>query len=326
MGRATVNRVIQVGVESTPGTAVAADKKLPLTSFSLSRNVEPKKYRAWGFKGNTGSKIVKDFGGGSMEGPLNFTEIVYPLSTLVTPVITTPGGGTLSRQWVFTAFASGADVFKTLTVQEGDATAARQMAHTILTDFGINYAPDDTTISGSLLGKKPTTVSLTGSPTSIAQLPGGPREVDMFMDAIGGTHGATAVTDAISAAFNIANKQVPRWVQSTSQASFKDTVEVPPELTANIVTEDNAQSRAFYDAITGSANPVKLVRLLHTGPLIEAAIFHKFQLDFAAPIIGTEQTDADGVWAYQYQIDPEYNATFGNKLWEITIITTLTAL
>lgn len=325
-GRGTVNRVVQVGPETVYGTPVSASKQLPSMSFTLSRTLEPRKYRSQGYKSTTTSKINKDYGGGTLSGPVTYTDIVYPLSTLVTPVITTPSGGTNSRDWTFTIVASGTDAFKSLTIQEGDANRARQMAGAILTTFGINYGAEESTVTGTVLGKTPTTATLTASPTAIAQLPGGPREVDFFMDAIGGTIGTTAVTDFLFGNFNIANKQAPKWVQSTSQTSFKETVEVPINLTAQMVTEDNAQSAAFYDAITSSSNPVKLCRFQHTGPTIEGSIKYKVRVDFAAPIIGTEQTDADGVWGYQYQVDPEYNATFGNKLCEIVVTNTLTAL
>ena len=73
MGRASVNRVVQVGVESTKGTAVAADKQLPTMDLQLTRNIDVQQFRAQGFKLQTAAPIVHDFGGGSLAGPMNFT-------------------------------------------------------------------------------------------------------------------------------------------------------------------------------------------------------------------------------------------------------------
>lgn len=328
MARALVNRLVQVGPEVTKGTAVAASKQLPSMDIRLSRTLDIAKFRAAGYKITTVKQMLKDFGSGTLnESPINFTEIVYALSTIVTPVISTPGGATLARKWLFTAKATGEDAFTTLTVQEGDATAGRQMVYTLFTDLNFALSTEGATVSGSLLGRAPAAASLTGSPTAIAQLPGSPRGVDIYMDAIGGTIGTTKVTRAGAASFGIANRQAPFWVLNTTFPSFAETVETPPDLTASFTTEDNAESRTLYDSISAASNPVKLMRYLVTGPLIEGSTYYTLKVDFAASVEAMEQTDIDNaVWGYQYSMSPEYNSTFGNKAFEIELITTLTAL
>lgn len=326
MGRASVNRIVQIGVETTPGTAVAASKQLPTMSLRLSRSIDVQQFRAQGYKLPTAAPIVHDLGGGSLEGPMNFTEIGSLLATIVTPVITTPGGATLARKWLFTALASGANAFKTLTIQEGDATAAVQMAYSLLTQFGLNYTDAGATVSGTLLGRAPTTASLTGSPTAVAQLPGTARGVDVYMDAIGGTIGTTKVASAKECSFNASNLQAPNWVLNTTFQSFVDTVETVPTIESMFAMEFDAQARTLYDAVIAASNPVKLIRFLITGPLIEGATFYTLGVDFAAQVIGTEQRDIDGVWGYQFNLLPQYNSVFGNKAFEIELITTLTAV
>lgn len=326
MGRASVNRVVQVGVESTPGTAVPANKTLPLTSLTLSRSIDVQQFRTQGYKIPSAAPIVHDLGGGSVEGPMNFTEIVYPLSTIVTPGITTPGGATLARQWLFTALASGENAFKTLTIQEGDSTAAVQMAYSVLTQFGISYTDAGATISGTILGRTPTTASLTGSPSAIAQLPGTARGVDVYMDAIGGTIGTTKVASAKEATFSASNLRAPNFVLNTTYQSFIDTVEVPPTVEAMFACEFDAAARTLYDSVIAASNPYKLIRFKIAGPIIEGATPYSLTIDFAAQVIGTQQRDIDGVWGYQFNLLPQYNSTFGNKAFEITLITTLTAL
>src|SRR5678815_72664 len=133
-GRGAVNRQVQVGVETTPGTPVAANKLLPSMSLTLSPEIDNKEYRAQGWKMSTANKIIHFDGGGTLSGPLNYSEIVYLLNTIVTGVITTPAGGTNSRKHKFSPTATGTDAFKTLTIQEGDSTAATQMAYSLLTD------------------------------------------------------------------------------------------------------------------------------------------------------------------------------------------------
>lgn len=292
--------------------------------LQLSRSIDVQQFRAQGYRVPTAAPIVHDFGGGSLAGPMNFTEIVYPLSTIVTPAITHPG--TLAYQWLFTYLASGANAFKTLTVQEGDSTAAVQMAYSLLTQWGLSYTDGGASISGTMLGRTPTTASLTGSPSAISQLPGTARGVDIYMDAIGGTIGTTKVATAKEATFNVSNLQAPNWVLNTTYQSFIDTVETVPTINAMFAMEFDSQARTLYDSVVAASNPVKLMRFLITGPLIESTTYYTLNIDFAAQVIGTEQRDIDGVWGYQFTMLPQYNSTFGNKAFEIKLITTLVSL
>lgn len=322
-GRATVNRQVQIGVESTPGTPVAANKSLPSLSLYLTRNLETKDYRSQGFKPNTASQIIKDHGMGRVTGPLNYTEIIYPLNSLVTGVITTPGGGTTSRDHTFTPASVGADAFKTFTIQEGDASAATQMAYSVFAEFGLNADNSTAEISGSLVGMTPTTTTLTGSPTSIALLPVNIREIDLWMDPTFAAIGTTKVSDHLGSSFNISNKYGLKWVLNTANTSFKDIVELAPSLTFSFTTEHNAQSRTLYDSV--STNPVQYFRFQATGPIIEAAIRYKFQLNAGVNIKATEQIDSEGVWGYKYDCAPVYTSTFPGA-WSVVVTNTLTGL
>jgi hypothetical protein len=295
-------------------------------NIQLTRSIDVQQFRAQGFKIPTAAPIVHDFGGGSLDGPMNFTEIVYPLSTIVTPVITTPGGATLARKWLFTYLATGANAFTTLTIQEGDSTAALQMVYALLTEFGLNYSDSGAEISGSWLGRLPTTTTLSSSPSTIAQLPGTARGVDIYMDAIGGTIGTTKVATAKEATFNASGLQGPNWVLNTTYQSFIDTVELPPTIAAMFAMEADSQARTLYDAVVAASNPVKLIRFLITGPLIEGSTYYTLKVDFAAQVIGFAKRDLDGVHTFEFQLLPQYNSTYGNKAFEIELITTLTAL
>jgi hypothetical protein len=322
-GRSTVNRQVQVGVETTPGTAVAANKSLPSISLVITRTLETKEYRSQGFKPVTARQIIKDYGSATMTGPLNYTEIVYSLNTLVTGVISTPATGVLSRDHTFTPAATGADAFKTLTIEEGDSTAATKMAHSLFTEFGMTTNLETAEVSGALVGRAPSTATLTASPTAIDLLPVNIREIDLYLDTTFAGLGTTKVTDALSAAFQVTNKQALKWVLNTAETSFKDTVETAPTLTFSWETEHNAQSRAFYDLI--STNPTRYLRLKVTGPIIEGAITYKFQLDVGCQVNATEQTDVDGTWGYRYDCIPIYTSTFPGA-WAIQVTNKITAL
>lgn len=325
MGRGTVNRVVQVGVESTPGTAVAANKVLPSMSMTITPRMRSAEVIAQGFKAPTDLQLLGGYSDIALTGPLNYTEIIYPLNMLATGVITTPGGGTASRQHTFSPSAQGTDPFKTLTVQEGDSTAATQAAGTFLKDFGFTVADGGVNITGALNGRYPTAVSLTGSPTSVAQLTASPREIDIFLDPTFGAIGTTKLTDGLSLNYGLTDKQAMKFVLNTSFASYSESIEVRPTQIFSFITEHNPQSRTLFAGIS-TGNPLQYMRMKATGQIIEGAIPYSFRFDIPVKVKATEQVDSEGVWGYRYDCTPRYDATFGNKLWEIQVVNTITAL
>lgn len=325
MGRGTVNRVVQVGVESTPGTAVAANKVLPSMSMTITPRMRTKDIEAQGFKAPTDVQQLGGYSEIALSGPLNYTEIVYILNMLVTGVITTPGGGTTSRQHTFSPTVQGTDAFKTLTIQEGDSTAATQAAGSFLKDFGFTASDTGVDVTGAINGRYPTTVSLTGSPTSVAQLTASPREIDIYLDPTFGAIGTTKLTDGLNLTYGITDKQTMKFVLNTSFASYSESVEVKPTQTFSFITEHNAQSRTLWAGIS-TGNPLQYMRMKATGPIIEGAIPYSFRFDIPVKVKATEQVDSEGVWGYRYDCTPRYDATFGNKLWEIQVVNTISAL
>jgi len=80
---ATVFQGIQIGVESTAGEAVAANKKLLSTSITPVPKVETKPFRAMGNKYASFSTLNKEWAGLNIEGAPTYNEIVYLLSSLL---------------------------------------------------------------------------------------------------------------------------------------------------------------------------------------------------------------------------------------------------
>ena len=324
MGRATVNRKVQIGLETTAGNAAVANRLLPSLSIDLGPKFTSKEYRAAGFKYNTTSRIHQAWAEGPVSGPLDYEQLYYALYSLIgAPTTTTPGGGSISRQHVFSPNPNSADAFKTLTVEQGDADAAEIAAYCVIRELGFEWGLDDVTMTGSAIARLPTVGSLTATPTAVPQVPVSAREIDVFIDPTTyGNIGTTKVTDALSSSFKIGNKFVPKWVLNTANASFKDVTEVPVDLDLSFITEHNAQSRALFATIAN--NPIQFVRVLATGPIIEGAIPYKIQVDVACHIAGVEQPDVEGVWGYEYSAKPFSDVTMARPF-QITLVNTRTA-
>jgi hypothetical protein len=75
--RAAVYEGIQFGVETTPGTPVAANKQLLGLSLNFDKMTDIKPYRPQGVKFDTTSQVGKEFTGGRFEGIPCYNDLVY---------------------------------------------------------------------------------------------------------------------------------------------------------------------------------------------------------------------------------------------------------
>jgi hypothetical protein len=96
----SVNQGIQIGVESTHGTGVAASKDLEMLIVTLSPQIDTVIKRPKGCMHNAVILANKDWTDGKYEGAGSYSECIYPISgVLGAATVTTPGGGTLSLSW-----------------------------------------------------------------------------------------------------------------------------------------------------------------------------------------------------------------------------------
>ena len=87
--RSSVAQVQQIGVEVTPGTAVAATRRLGAMTLTPSINAETDPYRPQGSKFPTVMTMNREWTELAMEGKPTYEEVVYPLAMVGTaPVVT----------------------------------------------------------------------------------------------------------------------------------------------------------------------------------------------------------------------------------------------
>lgn len=132
---ATIFQGLQLGVETTPGTAVSANKRLPCTNLEgLSTEIPSEDFTP------TGQKIAEDvvLGKGLSRAniapsPMSPNDMAYLWASYFdgAPDISTPGGGTLSRDWVFVPRYNSPDTLQTFTLDQGSFVQAARA------DYGI---------------------------------------------------------------------------------------------------------------------------------------------------------------------------------------------
>jgi hypothetical protein len=156
--RAMVFETSQIGVEAlaTPGTAVQATKTIAGYSVTVTPNPTNKTFTPKGYKFPTVGVPIKEQTDIKVEGIGTYNEMVYPLASVLTdPVITTPGGGTLSRLWTYTMNDNAPDSQRTFSMEVGsNAIRAFHIRNCLFTEFGLTFSRKDVVkIAGAMLGQ-----------------------------------------------------------------------------------------------------------------------------------------------------------------------------
>ncbi len=178
--RVNIDLVTQVGVETTPGTPVAATKQLQTMQIIPSIKVSTSPFTPSGYKYPSVVVYNKEWTEAKMNGEPSYGELVYFLSSvLCQALITTPLTSPVARTWTFNPSSNAADVVKTFTVEHGDAVRGEQFAFGIAKSFDLKISRDKIEISGDMLGQRTVdgftmtaltpvsdvqTITITGSP------------------------------------------------------------------------------------------------------------------------------------------------------------------
>ena len=325
--RSMLAQKVQWGVETVEGTAVPANKLLPSIGVDLSVEATIDRYRAMGYNWTTITTLLNESSAGDLEGRPDFNGIVYPLSSAIsTAVITTPATGVNSRQWVHTLLAQGPDTRKSFTIEQGDASFAERAPGVVIKDFNLAISPTSMEIGGSVIGKKlETGVTLTAGPTAVALQPVTPLHFNVYADDTQAALGTTKLTRALSANFGVSDRWGPVWTIDRALAGgYAATIQTEPDSGCDLTVMADTVGLAFLTAMRSGAK--KYIRLEAVGPIIEAAIAYKFQLDFAATIGDSPSfEDQDDVRAITLPLKLASDATWG-KAAEITVVNVMTAL
>lgn len=194
--RATVFQATQLGVETTPGTVVAANRRLLQTMVDAGPDIRNELYRPAGATVPTVQIIGKEMVRADVEGRMSFNDLAYILSSLLLQVTpTTPGGATNTRRWTFKPQTFAPDTFRTYTIEKGSTAGAERFAFAVFNALTMAFGEEEASITGSLFGKALTEqVTITASPTDIAEAPVNPKCISLFLGTTTGTNEVQALS------------------------------------------------------------------------------------------------------------------------------------
>lgn len=326
--RTTVTQVTQIGVETTPGTAVAATKRLSGVGIGLNPNVTTRAHRPEGYKYPTVQSLGKDYAEGPVSGTPTYDELVYLLSMILGPaVVTTPdvGGAPTGRKWTFTPSTTAEDASKTVTLEKGSAVRAHRSAHAILREIGLNGNREEVNLTGSLLARAiEDGITLTAGATELPLVPIDPDDVSVYLDTTSAGLGTTKLLRNLAWSWTLGDKVNGLWVVDAAQQSFVTTIEGVPNMRAGLTCEADAQGMALLGNLRNG--DTRFLRIEANGRTIGGAITYQLRLDMCVKIGEVANfTDEDNVYALAFTARANHDATWGKAL-QVAVTNTTAAL
>lgn len=318
----SVFQTVQIGVETTSGTAVAANRKLGAVSMKLTPRVESEQFRAEGNKYSSFVVQNKEWTEVSIDGKPTYNEIVYLLSSLLRQPTPAQQGGSTAYLWTFDSLTSGGDASKTFTAEQGDADSAWRSAGVRVTGLELGFSRNEVTLSGGGVGKAlETGITLTASPTSLTPLPVLPAHLAFRMASTrAGLAGATALTRGFGASWGLTDKASLAWPVGQDPIM----IESVPNLSSRIKLATNTAGMGLL--ATMRAGTTQWFRITAIGALIASTYYNTLEIDFPAQILDVgEFADDEGIYMVEYGLAGIHDPTWG-KAFEIRVTTTVSAL
>jgi len=322
--RSTISQQVQIGLEVTPGTGVPANKLLTSLGFNPSPQLNFVEFAPPGFKYDSIVALLQEWSSSALSGYPTYTEIVYPLSSILVAATPSTSGGVST--WTFDPASGAPDEVKTFTVERGSDVQAERIVHGLVNELGLQFSRTQSGISGSMLGRAMETgITLTASPSSIGLVPILPTQIDVYLDDDAGSLGGSLIIHYISANWSIGNRFSPLWVLDSSLNSFVTIVEIKPDAKVELSVEANSDGMAILDnARDGST---KFMRIQATGPDIPAtATPYSMTIDVACKVGGTGGLgDQDGVYKADYTMRIVHDNDWGQAM-EVVVVNDVASL
>ncbi len=311
--RSSLTQGVQVGVETTPGTNVAANKKFNSIGISPAVNVDMQRFRSMGNKYATIVTPGKEMVEADIEGVGSYSELLWFFSS----VIVAPGApvtvDTTARQWDFVSATSAEDTIKSFTVEQGGPVRAHKFNYGIVTELELTFNRDGIEVGGSMLGQRISDgITMTGSPTSPPEIPILPTDIDVWLDATSAGLGTTKLLRVLEASWKLGDRFNPVWVLNSANNSFVAHVESEP--TAELTLSMEADAAGMAQLTQMRAGQTKYIRIKGTSPTLAGAstAFYSLTLDCAAKVkdVG-DFSDEDGVYAIEWTFELTHDAAWG---------------
>lgn len=332
--RATINQVVQAGIEGTPGVAVAATKRLTALSFAPVIKANIDMFRPMGFKYETVQAVNQEWTEGGVTGAATYTQLQYAYASLLTtPTVAqvmdgaTPTG---AYRYTFEPLSTEADNPKTYTIELGSSYRAHRVKHALVTEFNLDFKRTGIGVGGNFISHR-LEDAITLTPTGVAELPivpMVPSQVDIFMDTTSAGLGTTKLGRCLQANMQIGDRFGPLWVLDSSVESWMTYLERATNARIEFTVSADAQGMGLLTNMRNGDTRFFRIRALGpviytNGPLI---VRYSFTYDLAGKISDVgDFSDEDGIYAMHWTAKAVHDSMWG-RAHKLEIINTVAAL
>lgn len=313
-------RRIQIGKETTPGTLVAAGKRLLASRPEGPEAVTPtRKARGGGIFAPVNSVIGKRMSQMSVQGPIGYGDLMYWLAMCLKQPSTASGVHT------FTMSESASHTIDTCTIEAGSAIRAEKFGYCFVSDLRLEFGTEECSCQAAIVGRTQSEgATLTGSPTDIPSVIVGPAEWGISEGSPAGSPTYSALTWGFNATVQIRNRWAPIFSADASQGSFNSIVEAPNEdespatISLTVSRDSGAVSQLTYLA-SQATRMIKIAATSATAP-------HALTIEMPVRWEGTpRRTSVGGVESVTLEGEAFYDSSFGTWL-KVVLTNGLTGL
>lgn len=325
--RAKVTESVQIGMESTEGTAVAAPTNIRSVSVDTKIGGAAEFFRPDGRKFNTLATLNQEWSTFAMNGKGTYTESIYPLAMMFGDPSPTSSGVAVKTR-VYEMLDTTILTPKAATIMKGNSVRAQKIAGAILADLTMSFSRKaGIALTGAGIGHLFTDgITLTASPTDVPLVPLVGKQLDVFVDTTAAGLGGTKLLRAFSLEETLTGVFGPIWAIDSSQTSYSGHVDLAPTTGTKFMLEADATGMGYLSQFR--ADDLMFIRIQATGPNItgESSIPYLFQFDTCVAIKSVEpDTDDDGVTTVSYDCELIKDSTWG-KAQSIKVVNNIATL
>jgi hypothetical protein len=333
-GVLTIGRALQLGVESTIGTNVPANKILPaLGVLPMPQQESSRKTPPLG-KLPTEIVVIKDWVGGTWEMPsLCFSGLTYILASYVKLVSPSAPADTTAYTWTFAPTLNGAETVQSYSAEVGDAVYADEMSGVMFDEPAFVFKRDEVSAKGKILGRTwATGASMTGGASTVPSYQALPIMGYLKLGSAWQPSGSPEYALYFGAELNMGSRYGHFWPQSTSTIGPGGVSEVPTEPEFTMTLGSDATGMAYL-ATLRAGTPV-YARIGYTAssalggtPYLAGAAtaYHSLLVDLSLKIESVEELgDMDGLRIVKFKCGVRLDAA--NKSYQFTLVNKVASL
>jgi hypothetical protein len=206
--RSTINQTLQFGLETTPGTNVAANKSIQCFAVTFGPMADVNEFSATGRKYPSILIENGEWVEGTMTGELDYNGIVYALSGVcgAATSIAAAGGSATAKLWTFVPPLTGSVQPQTYTVEQGENNAFGNAIYNHKVNYmlisELSYKGDRKTgfnVSGKVLAQAlQRAITMTATPTAVALQPSAGKHFNIYLDPTFGALGTTQLLKVLN--------------------------------------------------------------------------------------------------------------------------------